>query len=77
MLIMPFKPLSRQFLLRRRKDRLAEALDTEFAHERQARGCEEHFLSDGRGVGDVGDGDKAVGGGGEAPEDYVEGFVVF
>ena len=72
--IMILEALRRQLLLRRSENRLAEALDAQLAHERQARGPEERLLPHGRGIGDVRDGDEGRRvAGGVPPEDYVEG----
>jgi len=69
--------LGRQLRLRGREDGLAEALDAQLPHERQPCGREQHLLAYGRRVGDVGDGDEAVGGVGPAAQDYVGGLIVF
>ena len=53
-------------------------LGAEFAQEREARGCEEHFLAHGCGVGDIGDGDEGLVGRGQricAAEEDVEGGI--
>jgi hypothetical protein len=74
MFIMLLKPLRSQLIIPRRKYRLSKPFYAQLAHQRQTRGCEQHLLAHGSGIGDVCDGDEGRGGvGWIAAEDYVDG----
>lgn len=74
--IMPIEPGPRELLLRRREDLFPEPLRAQLAHQREPRGCEEHLLPHGSGVGDVGYGDEggALAGGVAAQDDVQRGI---
>lgn len=74
MRIMPLEPPGAQLLRRRDKKGLAEVFRAQLTRERQSRRGEEHLLSDGCGIGDVGDGAE-VGCRVEAAEEDVQGCI--
>ncbi len=77
MLIMLLEPFLRQLLLGSHKYRLSKSLDAEFSDEGKTRRCEEHLLSYGCGIWNVGYGDERGGfGEGVAAQNHVEGDFV-
>lgn len=71
-------PLGRQLVSLRAEYAFGEVLAAELTDERESRGGEEHFLADGRGIGDVGYGDEGLVAGGEdvvSAEEDVQCFV--